>query len=236
MPRIVRRDRAALAAVEPAVRAPGERVGHRVGVLHAEAAQQHLRVAVRDIVAVAVRVEEQVGSCSTNTPPWPNAKPLARFSPVTKSEPSARLGGPVGIEDGEPVGPFRPVRRRLGDAVVDRARIAIDLDSLQTRRVRVLQILHDPEPAAVVEVDRDRLAHCWFTRRNLNSEANRHGHFPGRRVGRIALSSRVRRLTRAGQTTRSPLQRDDRASGLHEVAAHLRASRKTMCDGLPTGV
>ena len=54
-------DGAPLAAVEPAVRAPGQRVGDRVGVLHAEAGEQHFRVAVGHVVAVAVGVEEQVG-------------------------------------------------------------------------------------------------------------------------------------------------------------------------------
>ena len=56
----VGRDRAALAAVEPAVRPPGQRVGDGVGVLHAEAGEQHLGVAVGHVVAVAVGVEEQV--------------------------------------------------------------------------------------------------------------------------------------------------------------------------------
>src|SRR5262249_35987950 len=52
---------AALTAVEPAVRPPGERVGDGVGVLHAEAAQEDVRIIVGDIVAVTVGVEEEVG-------------------------------------------------------------------------------------------------------------------------------------------------------------------------------
>src|SRR5262249_33337200 len=34
---------ASLAAVKPTIRPPGQRVGHRVGVLHAEARDQHIR-------------------------------------------------------------------------------------------------------------------------------------------------------------------------------------------------
>ena len=49
-----------LSAVEPAVRPPGEVVGERVRVLHAEAGEQHFGVAVGHVVAVAVGVEEQV--------------------------------------------------------------------------------------------------------------------------------------------------------------------------------
>ena len=56
----VGRDRAPLKAVEPAVGPPGQRVGHRVGVFHAEAGQEDLGVAVGAVVAVAVGVEEQV--------------------------------------------------------------------------------------------------------------------------------------------------------------------------------
>src|SRR5262249_25624655 len=53
----MRRDRAALAAVAPAVRAPRQRVGNRMGVLHPKAAEAHDGVAVRDIVLIAIRVE-----------------------------------------------------------------------------------------------------------------------------------------------------------------------------------
>ena len=51
---------AAGGAVEPAVRPPLERVGERVRVVHAEAGEQHLGVAVGHVVVVLVRVEEQV--------------------------------------------------------------------------------------------------------------------------------------------------------------------------------
>ena len=53
--------RAAGDPVEPAVRPPGEVVGQRLGVLHAEAGEQNLGLAVGHVVAVAVGVEEQVG-------------------------------------------------------------------------------------------------------------------------------------------------------------------------------
>src|SRR5437870_2535245 len=52
--------RASLAAIEPAVRTPGQRVGDRMCVFHAKTAKKHLGIAVGDIVAVAIRVEEQI--------------------------------------------------------------------------------------------------------------------------------------------------------------------------------
>src|SRR5881628_3471014 len=42
------RHRAALAAIEPAVRSPGERVGDRMRVFHPEPAEQNLRIGVGD--------------------------------------------------------------------------------------------------------------------------------------------------------------------------------------------
>ena len=56
----VGRHRAALGPVKPAVRPPLERVGNGMGILHAEALEQHFRVAVRHVVAVSVRVEEEI--------------------------------------------------------------------------------------------------------------------------------------------------------------------------------
>ena len=53
-------DGAPLQAIEPAVGPPGQRVGHRVGVFHAEAGEQDLGIAVGHVVAVAVGIEEQI--------------------------------------------------------------------------------------------------------------------------------------------------------------------------------
>ncbi len=50
----VGRHRAALVAIEPAIGAPSQRIGHRVGVVHAEPGQQDLGIAIRHIVAIAV--------------------------------------------------------------------------------------------------------------------------------------------------------------------------------------
>src|SRR5438105_2401443 len=54
------RDRAPLGTIEPAIRPPLQGVGKGVCVLHAKAAQEHFRVAVGNIIAVAIGVEEEV--------------------------------------------------------------------------------------------------------------------------------------------------------------------------------
>jgi hypothetical protein len=57
----LRRHRAALGAVQPAVRAPLQRVGKGMGILHAETFEQHFRIAVRFVAAGLDLVEEQIG-------------------------------------------------------------------------------------------------------------------------------------------------------------------------------
>ena len=152
------RDGRPLQAVEPAVRAPGERVGHRVGVFHAEAGEQHLGVAVGTVVAVAVGIEQQVRGLEDEH------APMAECQPAGQVQPGQEVVGPVGpavavgvLEDRHPVGPSRPARGRLGHLVVDRPRVPVHLHPLQPRRVGILEILDHPEPAPVVELDRHGL-------------------------------------------------------------------------------
>ena len=153
------RDGAPLQAVEPAVRPPGERVRHRVGVFHAEARQEHLGIAVGPIVAVAVRIEEQVGDLDDEH------AAIAECQAAGQVEPGDKIMGTIGaavavgvLEDRDAVRPLGPARRRIGNAVVDRPRIAIDGNPLQPGGIRILHVLNDPEPAPVVKLDGDRLA------------------------------------------------------------------------------
>src|SRR5262249_22585216 len=62
-------------------------------------------------------------------------------------------------QNGNAVDPLGPLGRRLRDAIVNGAEILIDLDRLESGWRRVLQILDNPHPPAVVEADADRLAH-----------------------------------------------------------------------------
>ena len=74
-------------------------------------------------------------------------------------------------QDGDAVGPLRPLRRRLRDAVVNGAQVLIDLDRLEAGGVGILQVLNDPHPAAVVEGDRHRLADHRLGGDDLDLEA-----------------------------------------------------------------
>ena len=121
--------------------------------------------------------------------------------------------------------PFGPLRRRLGHAVVDGARVAVDLDPLQAGGVGILQVLDDPEPAAVVELDGDRLADHRLGGDELDREAVGRPHllarpFPGRIPGAGRMTPPERRGTR--QTRESP-QHKERTDSILSLAGVRRA-------------
>ena len=174
------RDGAPLQAVEPAVGPPGQRVRHRVGVFHAEARQEHLGIAVGPIVAVAVGIEEQVGDLDDEH------AAIAECQAAGQIEPGHEIVGAVGpavavgvLQDRDAIRPLRPARRRIGNAVVDRPRVAIDGDPLQLGGVGILHVLNDPEPAPVVKLDGHRLADQRLGRDQADLQAIGDRHPPG---------------------------------------------------------
>ena len=189
------RHRAPLEAVEPAVGPPGQGVGHRVGVFHAEAGQEHLGVAVGPVVAVAVRVEQQVRGLEDEDAAGAEGQPARQVQPGHEVVGAVGPAVAVGVlQDGDPIRALRPARRRLGDAVVGGPRIAIDRDALQPGGVGVLQVLDDPEPPAVVELDRHRLADHRLGRDEADLQALGDRHPPRRRFRRKPLRPAVREV------------------------------------------
>ena len=97
-------------AVEPAVRPPGEVVGQRLGVLHAEAGQQHLGIAVGHVVAVLVGVEEQVGDLEDVDAAVAEGQPGAKVQAGDKVLEAVGAAVAVGVlADGDAVGPPGPL-------------------------------------------------------------------------------------------------------------------------------
>ena len=179
----MRGDRAALAAVQPAVRPPGQRVGDGVCVLHAEPAEQHFGVAIRNIVAGPVGIEEKIGRLQYEHAAMPERDSGGKVQPADEVRSFAGGFRTVRIEqDGDAVRSPGAARRRLGHAVVYGAGITIDLDTLQSRGIRILQVLNNPQPAAIIKFDSHRLADERLRSNQLYLEAVRDLHTPGRFV------------------------------------------------------
>ena len=94
------------------------------------------------------------------------------------------------FEDRDAVGPFGPARWRLGHAIVGCPRVTIDRHSLQTRRVGILQVLDDPEPAQVIKFDRHRLPDQRLASDELSFQSRSNRHPPRGFFRSIALARR----------------------------------------------
>ena len=94
----------------------------------------------------------------------------------------------IGIrENRDSIRTTRTVRWGFGNTVITCARIAIDLDSLETFRVGVLQILNHPQTASVIVFDADWLAYKRLGSDDLNLESIRNRHSSDSLVGAQSL-------------------------------------------------
>jgi len=192
----VRRDGAALRAVEPAVGAPLQGIDHGVRVFHAKTLEQHLGVAVGQVVAVLVGIEQQVRRLADVDAAVANGQRRGEIQTGDEVLGAIRAAVAVGVfEDRDLVFANGTVRRRLGHAVVFGAQVAVDIDGLQAGRVRILQVLDDPHPAAVVEGHGDGLPHVGFGGEQFDVEAVGHFEPPLGLCWRKGLSAQLRRKT-----------------------------------------
>ena len=134
--------RAALCAIQPAVRPPRDAVGHGVRVLKTKPGEVHFGVAVRDVIAVFVRVKQQVRRvhhpCTV----------VSRQGGVGEAEfVDEHLVGVVGaiaigvLVDGDAAAAGCVVRGRLGLSVVFGAVIFVATNLAQPGRVGILDVV-----------------------------------------------------------------------------------------------
>ena len=131
-----------------------------MGVLHAEAGQQHFGIAVRHVVAISIGIEQQIRHLQHVHAAVAEGQSRGQVQARRQNPCPFRTAVAVGVlENRDPIGAPRPARRRLGHAVVLGPRVAIHLHPLQPGGIRILQILDDPQPARIVELDGHRLPH-----------------------------------------------------------------------------
>ena len=64
-----------LGTIQPAIRAPNQRVSVGVGILHAKPVDQHFGITIGNIITVFVRIKEQIGGLKDINPPITDGKP-----------------------------------------------------------------------------------------------------------------------------------------------------------------
>ena len=200
-----RRARAAVHAVEPSIGAPRQAVGERVRVLESEAGQPYFGLAVREPVAGRVPIEEEV---------WRIHDPDAAVSGQDAGgdvqagdDVLVRLERSIAVlvlEHRDLVGAPHMIRRRRGHAVVAGAEVLVVRGDGESGGKRILQVLHDPQASAIVEVQIDRLPDHRFRRDQLHRQP---GEWP-ERAKRLIRRRGGLTLHPAGQLVAAVLQVD----------------------------
>ena len=129
-----------------------------MGVFLAEPGQQDFGIAVGDVVAVAVGIEEKIRRLHDEDAAAADAETGCEVEPGDKVSGLPKAAALVRVEeDRELVGPLGPKRRRLGQAVVLSPQELIDCDRFEPCRCRILDVLQHPEATAIVEGHGHRL-------------------------------------------------------------------------------
>ena len=164
-------DGAALGGVQPTVRPPPQTVDNRMRILHAEARQMHDGIGIGHIVAVLVGIEQKIGRVQD-----PQSAPAADkrggdIEALDEDLMAVETAVAVGVfVDADAVRALGTLGRRFGNFVINRPPEFVLADHFQTGGIRVLAILHHPQSAALVEVQKDRLANGGFGKHLLPDE------------------------------------------------------------------
>ena len=196
--------RATLGSIQPSVGAPAQRVGHAVGILEPEAREPHLRVAVRDIVAIGIAVEEQVGRVQY---PHAAATPFDGghdVEPVDEHRMPIEASVAIGVfMDADAVLARKVMGRRWWYLVVHRAPHAVAADAREARGRGVLSVLHHPHPTAFVEVEEHRLGDLRLGQHGFPFEIVGHLESRHRGLGAECSGGRLLRQVRRGNRGRN---------------------------------
>ena len=150
--------RAPIDAVEPAVGAKEQAVGHRVRVFQAEAREVHNRIGIRHSIAVGICVAEQIGR--VHHPDAALAHGNARGDVEAVNRHLVRIEAAIAVGVGEhthSVTARHMVGRRSRHPVKHRAQVLVVPHHLEPGRKGILPVFDHPHPALLVETDLQRL-------------------------------------------------------------------------------
>ncbi len=132
-------------------------------VLDSEAFQVHDWIAVGDVVSIHIRVEQQIRRVQNVKAASVERK---RRGDTGGFEKDRMLVVPTVAAcvfvNGNPICASRVIRWCHRCAVVNSSPIGIAAEHLQASRIRVLNVLSDPQSTAFVELHRERLADVGF--------------------------------------------------------------------------
>ena len=162
---------AAMCAVDPAVRAPTQAVGTGMSVFQTEPREVYLGIAIRNVVAVFVRIKQQVRRHQYPCAAATGDHAAGHVQAVEKGFVFVKDPVAVGVlVDGNLVFPAKMIGRRRRHFVVHGPQILVVLHNLQAGGKRVLEILRHPEPAAFIEIHVERLGYGRFMGGHLHGE------------------------------------------------------------------
>ena len=142
----------ALVSVEPSIGSPHEAVQRFVRILPAPAVEHRLRRAVRDVVTIAIRNEQEVGRAAHPHAAVPDGDAAREIELIVEHRRAVMAAVAVGIFHHQD--PVAAVRGPGGVGVV----------------------LHHPEAAALIDRERDRLVHRRLAREGHGAKAGRERH------------------------------------------------------------
>ena len=143
-----------------------------MSVLEAEAGQMHHRVAVRDVVGIAVGIKQQVRRVHHPDPVAAGQRRVGQAEFVGENLVRVVSAIAVGVlVHGDAAAAGRVMRRRLGLAVVLGSVIFVAADLSQPGRVRVLHVMRNPQPPARIETEMRRLRHQRLVQHGLDGQA-----------------------------------------------------------------
>ena len=126
--------------------------------------------AVGDVVLVPVRIEEKVGRVEDPHATISVGERGDHVEPFKKRLVKVIFAISVGIlMDGDLILPLEFAVfwsckwRRWRHLVEDFAEVFVPCENFESCGIRILDILHDPEPSSFVEVHEERLPDLWFT-------------------------------------------------------------------------
>ena len=184
------RDSASLTAIQPSVGTPCQRVGDTVCVLHAKSGEQNPGIAVRDVITIMVRIEQQIGYIQHKDSTVTECEAGGKIEAVDEIAPTVHVTVLIRvIEDSDAISTARPMGWWPGYPIVFGAGIAIDADSPESCGVWILQILNYPQPTAIIKLDAYRLADQRFAGDQLHFETFSDCHFCSGLVRQISLTA-----------------------------------------------